>query len=120
LLGSQRCSSSPSAGCGRTPRRGGKQLVLAPFFSPSNVDVGIVRIAPFLLKLVALLREATLIEAFAVGQMFSEISVHLASNLFDLDYGALYRLLVSKGTFCKLRRSLITWSIPSFSKNRLS
>src|SRR6478736_3643301 len=72
-------------------------LLLAFFFSPPDLDINIVRVAPFLLELPALLPEAALIEAFAICQFFREIGIHVASDLFDLDNGTLNRLPVRKG-----------------------
>jgi hypothetical protein len=66
-----------------------QSLFLALFFSPFNVDINIVWVAPFLLELPTLLPEAAFIETFAFGQMLGEIGVHVAPNLLDLDYRAL-------------------------------
>src|SRR6267142_4939261 len=44
-------------------------LVLALFFSPFNVDINIVRVAPFLLELATLPPEAALVEALAVNKL---------------------------------------------------
>src|ERR1700704_4343274 len=75
----------------------GQSLFFALFFSLFNFDINIVWVAPFFLKLATLLPETALIEAFTVSQMFGEIGIHVATNLFHLDYGALHRLLVGKG-----------------------
>jgi len=74
-----------------------QSLLFALFFSPFNFDINIVRVAPFFLELATLLPEAALVEAFAVSQVLGEIGVHVAANFFDLDYGALDRLLVGTG-----------------------
>src|ERR1700676_5443450 len=73
-----------------------KTLFFALFFAPFNVDIHIVRVAPFLLKLASLLPETPFIEAFAASQVLGETGIHVAANLFDLDYGALQRLLIGK------------------------
>src|ERR1700676_3837920 len=73
-----------------------QSLFVALFFAPFNVDIHIVRVAPFLLKLASLLPETPFIEAFAASQVLGETGIHVAANLFDLDYGALQRLLIGK------------------------
>jgi hypothetical protein len=76
-----------------------QSLLFALFFSPFNFDINIVRVAPFFLELATLLPEAALFEAFADSQMFGETGVHVAANLFDLDYGAPHRFFVAKRKF---------------------
>jgi hypothetical protein len=46
-----------------------QSLLLAFFLSPLNVDVDIVRIAPFLLELSTLLPETAFVEAFCYGSL---------------------------------------------------
>src|SRR5580692_88797 len=72
-------------------------LLLAFFFSSPNLYIDIVRVAPFLLELLALLPEAAFIEAFATCQFFRKLGIHVASDLFNLNNGALHRLSVGKG-----------------------
>jgi hypothetical protein len=62
-----------------------------------HLDVNVVRVPPFLLEIPLLLPKATLIEAFAVGQFLGEIRIHIATDLFDFDDGALQRFLLCKG-----------------------
>jgi hypothetical protein len=80
----------------------GQSLLPAFFLSPANLDINVVRVAPFLLELPALLPEATFIGAFAICQPFREFGIHVASDLLDLDNGTLHRLLVGKGKFLHL------------------
>src|SRR5260370_21333214 len=77
-------------------------LLLAFFFSPPNLDIDIVWVAPFLLELPALLPEATFIEAFAIRQFFRKVGIHVAPDFFNLDNGTLHRLLVGKGKLLHL------------------
>src|ERR1700739_1537079 len=87
---------------GENTQARGQTLLLAFFFSLTNLGIHIVRVAPFLLEFPALLPEATLIEAFAIYQFFRKVGIHVASDLFDLDNGTLHRLLVGKGKFLHL------------------
>src|ERR1700756_2153820 len=77
-------------------------LLLAFFFSLTNLDIHIVRVTPFLLECPALLPEANLLEAVAIYQFFRKVGIHVASDLFDLDNGTLHRLFVGKGKFLHL------------------
>src|ERR1700730_8010790 len=71
-------------------------LLLALLFSPFNIDINIVRVAPFLLELPTLLPEVAFIETFPFGPVPGEIGVQSAPNLLDLDYRALHRFFVAK------------------------
>jgi hypothetical protein len=80
----------------------GQPLLLSFFLAALDVDVHIVRVSPLLFKCSTLLPEAAFIEAFTVGQVFGEIRVHIAADFFDLDDGALHRILVGKGKLLHL------------------
>jgi hypothetical protein len=73
-----------------------QSLLFALFFSPFNFDINIVWVAPFFLELAALLPEAAFVKAFAISEVLGKLSVHVATNFLDLDYGALHRILVDK------------------------
>ena len=83
----------------QNPEARRQTLLFAFLFSLLNVAINNVRVAPFFLEPPALLPETACIKAFAIRQFFREIGAHVAPDLFDLDNGALYRLLVGKGKF---------------------
>src|SRR5215470_11631110 len=74
-----------------------QSLLLALLLTPLNVEVNVIRIAPLLLEVPALLPEATLINALAIRQFLREIGVHIATDFFNLDNGALKRFFLGQG-----------------------
>src|SRR6266851_5185903 len=73
-----------------------QSLLLAFFLAAPDVDIHVVGISPLLFVGAPQLPEAAFVEAFAVGQLFAEVSVHAGANLFDLSHGALHRSLIGK------------------------
>ena len=66
-----------------------QSLLLALFLAPLDVDINVIRVSPFLLKIPALFPETAFVETLAIGQSFGEIGIHIATDFLDLNNGDL-------------------------------
>lgn len=74
-----------------------QSLLLAFFLAALDVDIDVVGVSLLLFIGAPLLRKAALVVPFAIGQVFDEISVHVATNFSYLEYSGLQRLFLGKG-----------------------